>query len=206
MIFAIGNSHANLFTNNHPAIFNEFTEREGFKSYAKVGCVAYHFYEHHLPWVKEVIEKHGQKDKIMLIIGEVDCRLHLPIQSEKQNRTPEDITQECVNRFFECVLELRKTNEVIGWGGHPCTNGTKIQNPENELSGTEFIRNKYYKLWNDLMKEKCDKNGVPFVTILRHLINSDGSTNTEYLDDFCHLKYTKAWPLIKRELNELNLL
>src|SRR5210317_1321514 len=98
MIVAVGNSHAHFFTNTPPAQ-RGYSEKEGycFTSYSLNGTdnkrkidgdisapLAYTFYEKWLPILLKRIESQNLpitlSDTIVLVLGEIDCRLHLPRQ------------------------------------------------------------------------------------------------------------------------------
>ena len=115
MIYAIGNSHAHFFTNSHPADTEGRFKNEYFTSYSLGPTIAYNFYEHHLQKIIELIQSNKinilPSDHILLVVGEVDCRWHLPKQAEEQKRNVQDIVNECIDRFFKTHLFL-KQNEI----------------------------------------------------------------------------------------------
>ena len=60
-----------------------------FRTYHLGPTIAYNFYEHHFPRVLDIINTSNinkEDDYICLVVGEVDCRWHLPLQAEKQDR------------------------------------------------------------------------------------------------------------------------
>ena len=122
MIHLIGNSHVNTFSNDNEVKLS--FENEYFKPYHIGPVIAYNFYEHHMGSVNEIINNNNiQKDEyISLIVGEVDCRVHLPLQADKQNKTDFEIVEECVNRLFICYDNLLERGfNIIVYSNHPTT-------------------------------------------------------------------------------------
>lgn len=112
MIHCIGNSHAHYFTQSHPGSVECNKENQLFNSYSIGPIIAYNFYEHHLPKVYKVLEKinYKQDDYILLIVGEVDCRWHLPKMIEINNLDINEAINECVDRYFKTIIELKNNS------------------------------------------------------------------------------------------------
>lgn len=128
MIHCIGNSHVQVFSGADPMVYWPDTAQNlvpGFRTYNIGPIIAYNFTTKHLPKVRQVIEKEkigkiGSTDSIMLVVGEVDCRWHLPYQASLQKRDALDVVQETVGRYFESFLLLRETGyNVIAWALTP---------------------------------------------------------------------------------------
>jgi hypothetical protein len=206
MIFVFGNSHAHVFTDTHPATFGIGKQSEKFISLSLGPTIAYNFYEHHYPtmfnWIQQ-LNINKEKDYIVLAIGEVDCRWHLPYQAHIQNKTNEEIVTECIDRYFSVYLVLKeKGYNIIGWGGHPSTT-TEHNDDQNEpVFGDCLTRNKISLLWNNLLKEKCEENDIPFVSIIEDLIDENGLTKMEYFSDYCHLKFNKVSNIINNRFSK----
>lgn len=206
MIYVFGNSHAHVFTNTHPGVFGVGNHNENFVSLSLGPTIAYNFYEHHYPtmlnWMQQLnIDK--EKDYILLAIGEVDCRWHLPYQASIQNRSNEDIVRECVDRYFNVYLDLKNRGyNIIGWGGHPSTTAGHSDNLEEPIFGDCLTRNKISLLWNNFLKEKSEQNKIPFISIIEDLIDDNGLTKMEYFSDYCHLNFSKVNHLIDNKFSQ----
>lgn len=212
MIYCFGNSHAHFFTNSTPSKFGEgekSRESNIFRSFSLGPIIAYNFYEHHFPimiqWMNEL--PITIDDYILFAVGEVDCRWHLFNQAEKQNRDVIEMTHECIDRFFRAYLHLKESGyKIIGWGGHPSTKQSSNNNPDCPVYGECLPRNRVSLAWNDYLEKKCKENDIPFVSIIRELINVDGITNMDYYSDYCHLKAEKALPIVIEKLKTQNLI
>jgi hypothetical protein len=208
-IHVIGNSHVNIFRSlNTDTLFGDDTISL-FKTHHIGPTIAYNFYEHHYPKILEILERDNldkQTNYICLIVGEVDCRLHLPKQASIQNKNIYDLTKECVDRFFRCYTDLiSKGYKVIVWGGHPSTTSGHSDNPDKPVFGDCITRNKISIYWNNYLKQKSEELNIPFISVMHELILKDGLTNMSYFMDYCHLKSTKIMPLVMDKINNLKL-
>lgn len=201
MIYIFGNSHVNFFTNSHPG--TEKTQTNNIFTYNLGPTIAYNFYEHHFPAVLNWVTyyKLPQNTPILLCVGEVDCRLHIPQQAELQKRSIYDVAEECVDRFFRCFLDLQHYGyKPIGWGGHPSTMSPHNMNdPEALIYGDPLTRNKTSLFWSNYLERKCRIHNIHFLSIISKLINKDCSTKMEYFSDYCHLN-KKILPLVTETL------
>ncbi len=223
-IHVIGNSHVSIFAGSsniipyypHKSIFstkdkNNEIEIE-FNVYHLGPIIAYNFFEHHYSKVLDIIKDHivdSENEYILIIIGEVDCRWHLPKQASLQNKTNDIIVEECIERFFRSILDLKlKGYKCIGWGGHPSTNTGHNDSESCPVFGNVLERNKITKYFETKLKEKCIDNNIPFISIVDKLINTDGTTKMEYFIDYCHLNHNLVFndiiQLIKKNILNLN--
>jgi hypothetical protein len=216
MIYALGNSHANYFANSHPGVlgfgdpsqFNYGKERnEHFMSYSANfhnpnpkyrHVLAHKFMERYYPYITNVINNinYTENDYIMLIVGEIDCRWHIPKKITLQNLPAEEVVLEFINDLFPAFINLQENGyNVVGWGGQPSTTGNHNDDPDNPVYGDCLFRNKISLLWNDLLYNKCKEHGMKFVSIIRDLIDESGLTKMEYFMDYCHLTQ-KSFPMV----------
>lgn len=212
-IHVIGNSHVSIFS-GASKIINCLPEKSIYRAtddieyhaYHLGPTIAYNFFEHHYPIVRKIIEKNVDKenDYIMMAVGEVDCRWHLPKQAEFQNKKIELIVEECVSRFFRCYLECKENGyKCIGWGSHPSTNQGHSENPNSPVYKDVLTRNKISKEFETFLREKCQSNQMLFLSIFDDLLNKDGTTNMEYLIDYCHLKADKVLPMVTEKIKKI---
>ena len=146
-------------------------------------------------------------DYILLAIGEVDCRWHLPYQAHLQNKNNNDIVSECIERLFKSYLDLKSRGyNVIGWGGHPSTSSSHNDDPQQPVFGDCLNRNNITLLWDEYLSTKCNSNNIPYISIVRDLIDDNGLTKMEYFSDYCHLDYNKIYPLIEKKFRDQNLI
>ena len=79
MIHCIGNSHINTFS-GEPELNYKNVQNDYFKGYWIGPTIAYNIFDHHFKNAMNHVREISNFDYITLIVGEVDCRLHLPQQ------------------------------------------------------------------------------------------------------------------------------
>lgn len=163
---------------------------------------------------KEIIDSIISKvykngDHVMFCFGEVDIRAHLIKQSQQQNRDILEIVNECVERYFNVILEYKNRGvSVLVWGPIASWNNKKPYTGGPSF-GTDLERNHVTKLFNEKLKEYCSQNEIKFVTLFYDMLNEDGTTNETYLDDWegshMHLSQ-RAMPKIIEKFDEQGLI
>lgn len=206
MIYAIGNSHVNIFSGKDNGFFHP-GESPGFKSFPMGPTIAYNFTEHHLPKIEKIIEDYQipKGSKILLVVGEVDCRWHIPFQAHKQNRQTGLIIDECLSRFFKTFLTLSEMGyEPMGWGTHPTTNRPHSDDQSEPVFGDIIYRNGICLFWNEYLRGKCNRYGFEYKSIYPYLVYPNNMTRTEYFQDYCHLSTEKVRPFIDKEFGVIS--
>jgi hypothetical protein len=207
MLRVIGNSHAGIFSGKQQnwatwpgkcidTIVNV-------KSFQLGPIIAYNFYEHHLPKVYEIINADPplKHDWYLFTVGEVDCRWHIPFQSDKKKVRFESVVEECCDRYFKALLDLKnKKINVAVWGVHPSTSSGHNEDPDNPVFGDFLLRNSISEYWNSYSDYLCRLYKIPFISIYYDLLNNDFTRKDEYFLDYCHLS-EKALPIIKGKIN-----
>lgn len=207
MIHLIGNSHINSFSKGSLVRFENISN-EYFTGHWIGPTIAYNFFEHHLPKALQISSTINKKeDYVTLIVGEVDCRLHLPKQADIQKRSDEDIVNECIQRFIRCYdAYIYEGYKVIVTGTHPTTPTGHNDDPENPVWGNVERRNKISVLWNEGLKLESSIRKIPFVSIYNYLVDERNMTKTEYFIDYCHLNSSKVFPFIIKEMKEIGVI
>jgi hypothetical protein len=207
MIHCIGDSHSAVFSGVE-LMTPEWPGRSDdrlpwFRTY-RLGPVTAYQLERKLSIIQNVINRVGitTDDTILFCCGEVDCRAHLIKQMELQNKTVKEIVRECVDRYIEAVLQVKNWGmKVAVWGPIASWHPTKKYTGGPSF-GTCLERNEVTKEFNDYAKEMCEKNSIPFYSIFYKMIDSEGYTNPDLLDnwDGAHIHANqKTIPLILEE-------
>jgi len=121
--------------------------------------------------------------------GETDIRCHIGFNS---NNTVEQINliKTIINNYINLLIEIKKTFNFevacygpIASGIHNGPNGNNmIPSYSNSLE-----RNKITVIFNNILKETCDKNNIIYKDIFKHLINENMETKNELYCDKIHL-------------------
>jgi hypothetical protein len=127
----------------------------------------------------------------VLCFGEIDCRAHLVRIALKNNTSLSEAVNVTVERymmFVDWFVDYFGIPVVI-WGPGPTTPPAKFSfNPNYPAIGTTVERNYAAFCFNQAcMRESKSRPHVEHATILQHLINFEGITNTNALYDGCHV-------------------
>jgi hypothetical protein len=131
--------------------------------------------------------------RVMLVFGEIDCRVQFIRQSRKQNQPIDVIVAGCVERYFSVVLEIRDRGyQPLIWN----VIATANHMPDGDFPtvGTPQERNHAAKLFNQKLEDCCDVNGIPFISIFDSIVDENNHTNMGYFWDCVHLSQ-RAMPL-----------
>ena len=147
------------------------------------------------------------KDILLLVFGEIDARVHIYNQHIKTGRPIQSLILDTVSNYGKVIKELHgKGFKVVILGIPPAgvhvykpfTDGTYT--PHNYGSLQERIG--ISLLFNDLLKEFCELNGILFIDVLSISKDKDGSMRKDYAADEAHLN-TKIVPFIMEQLKPL---
>jgi hypothetical protein len=168
--------------------------------------IAYNFYEHHFEKVKEYLKSvNKETDYIMFVVGEVDCRYHLPKQADEQKKSDDVIVRECVERFNRVYDEL-KGYKIIITSTHPTTTeGHSMTNLDRPIYGDMKRRNNISILWNKYMEEYANQNKIPYLSLYKHLVDENNNTKMEYFFDYCHLNSDSIIGFLEEEFNNIGI-
>jgi len=215
-IHCIGSSHVCIFTGTDKlfgGIDHSYDTLTYFKTYQLGAVLAYSIgTPGHSMYnlIHEIIRNISKDQWILLCFGEIDCRAHLIKQKEIQNRTIESVTEECTNKYFSTISELKdQGNNLIIWGAIPTYDIDVDKDSTEPLAKIEYPyygiakeRNYATKYFNDLLEKYCNEKDIKFGSIFDDLINSNGLRKNEYFLDAIHLS-TKALPLIIDKISNL---
>jgi hypothetical protein len=206
MIHCVGNSHINTFSGESFLRYKDVSNNY-FIGHWIGPVIAYNFFEHHLQSSLNCLWGIKKEDYVTLVVGEVDCRIHLPKHADLQQRKDEDVVRECILRFMRSYDGIKNLGfKVIVIGTHPTTLSGHNDDPDNPVWGDVERRNKICVIWNSLLKEESFKRDIPFVSIYDHLVDENNLTKMDYFLDYCHLNSSKVFPFIIQELRKAKII
>ncbi len=211
IIHCIGDSHANFFCgsdemqpvwpedgikNSHPL----------FRSYRIGPVLAYNLcrYNSSTRGRETLFELLGQlpkKSNILFCFGEIDCRAHVVLQSEKQSRPTKEIVKEVVDRYFSVLQEVQNMGfNILVWNvipSAPTDINSRINVPQEYLfHGTRDERNAVTIEFNTYLKKLAEANGMFFMDFFHRLMNEDKTVKLQYYSkDDIHLSQD-AMPIV----------
>ena len=138
-----------------------------------------------------------EKSKVICVFGEIDCRIHIKKQADKQGCKVEKIIDEVIANYGNFLNRLKKRGyEVIAYA--------PVAQLADSLDyikfGTQEERNKITIDFTKKLSEFCKKNEIKFISILDELLNKDMTTRDDLYRDGVHLN-DKAIKLIADKLN-----
>lgn len=201
-IHCVGNSHANTLTNTELSHIGKSPQVGPFISYSIGAGLAWKFTEKHLSTVQGLGIPIG--DPLLLMIGEVDIRVHIIKQSEIQNRSVADIVYETVDKFFEGVKILNRDYQVICYSNQPTTSKERSE-PDSPVYGDAGKRNYASYLWDSYLGQLCAAENIPYVSVLSEMMDDFVTDETKFVD-YCHVRPDFLIPLVTKKLEDLAIL
>ena len=213
MILAVGDSHANFFTNSLPSTrrystHSEFNISSWCQNGATVAPLAYTFYNKWLPIFynnikqKEVLVNKG--DVFIIALGEVDCRAQLSKKYLMNDQLSiKDVVTECVDRLFKGILKIKTDGYIpVAWELAPPNKNLVMNAMKYPCYGDADLRNEIVKEWNSYLEQKCKEHDVSLLHIFDYVSNFN---NTDSYIDQIHLNSKLLLPYIIDQLNEIKL-
>lgn len=224
MIYIIGDSHVSVFSGTDKThdglihiqpefgtcytlsqgqlrpVINKFEQNIPYFCPIKVGSyTAYNSYNK-LPKIEQAIAEYNIScnDFIFLCFGEIDIRIHIGPQAEKQNVPLNKAIENCVDNYMKTILYLKsKYCNVCVYSPIASTIGW---DPDDY--GDVNIRNEMTIYFNNYLTEQCTLNGIIVKGITNKLILPDGTTDESYYMDAIHLAQ-KSMPFIQNEFEDI---
>lgn len=177
-IISIGDSHAALAIANIPrcrimtigSITMHRVTRDGLQSF---GIAANQFPPH---------------QNIVLSLGEIDCRMHIVKQSERQQRPFSEIVLDLVNRYF---VEIHKTFSarpdlrIIVSGVVPALRARNAG--EGFYYGDDTLRRTIHAFMNQCIQQKCAAYGYDHLDVFSKYVDEEGFIRYSLSDHSHHL-------------------
>lgn len=213
MIICLGDSHSSVFSQKERIIsqwpIKEYRLFSRFKP-VRIGPATAYNLGTKVELLNNILNKtfYRKNDYVLFCFGEVDIRAHLIKQSKIQNAKIETLVVNCVDRYVAAMKSVnpnRKLNKAVF---APIASWSENKPYDGPSYGTNLERNKTTRLFNDYLEKTCIENNIKFISIFDELLNEDGTTDSNYLDDFgsgIHLNQ-KSMPLILNKLKTNNLI
>lgn len=215
MIWGFGNSHAAIFSGIKPCgnirgpklgVAEPNPNYKNIRTIFLGPIIAYNFRKSHLPTLLSTLSQYRvdkNNDSIALYVGEVDCRFHLAKRIMEKEDTAENIVSDCIKRYYSIIKQLKDEGwKMIVFGTHPTTTKNHSEDLNSPYWGTCKFRNDICVMWNKKLKECCDIDNIPFISIYDKLVDENNITKMEYFLDYCHLSYDKCFPMFVDEMRK----
>lgn len=129
------------------------------------------------------------KDIIVLVFGEIDCRIHFYYQYKKQGegRPIRRLIEETVGKFMALVATMTKEGYKVVVQGVVGPGRETNKYGYSEYAG-EKERAEIYREFNRQLRESCIKNGILFIDLYRETVGGDGLVKKNLARDEVHIK------------------
>lgn len=206
-IFVIGNSHVHMFD-----FSDMFVTVAG--SIPNAGATAHNLNKKNSTsqsnrMLFDLANKIDKKnDSIILVYGEVDCRVHIYYQFKKNNEkyTITELINNTINNYGSVMQELKNMGIKFYVCGIPPVDWEVNHNIISlyKWQTTPEIHYNIYKEFNDKLGSFCQKMGYKYLDIYSKTIDNNGFRKKEYDEDSIHLN-KNALPFIVDMLKEYDI-
>ena len=209
MLICLGDSHSSVFSQEEKIIsqwpIKDFKFLSKFKP-IRIGPATAYNLENKLPLLNKALNRtfYFQNSFVLFCFGEVDIRAHLIKQSKLQNKNVDLLIKECVNRYICTIKKVKPYRKIKKAVFAPIASWSDAKPYNGPSYGSNIDRNIVTRKFNKYLEEQCIKNNLIFISIFEEMLNKDGTTNPDFLDDFgagIHLNQ-KSMPIILKKLKQ----
>lgn len=153
----------------------------------------------------QIVGKLGRKDMVMLLFGEIDCRIHIYYQHKKSDgkHSIDDLIDRTIYNYGEIMAQLKQRS--VNFFIHCVSPATEVGNEyKYPFYGTPEVRSRINRAFNEKLRAFCAENGYRFIDIYDKVADENGLMLKEYAGDDIHLN-RKAVKLARAELRKLGV-
>jgi len=144
----------------------------------------------------------SRKDIVLLVFGEIDCRIHLYYQYKKGNesRPLGELINDTIASYGTVLEQVRALGiEPVVQGVPPAT---RVRNEYRyPFYAPPEVHSRISRMFNEKLKALCEGNGYRYIDVHTGFSNADGFMLAECAADEIHLN-GRAAEHVKRELRE----
>jgi lysophospholipase L1-like esterase len=148
-----------------------------------------------------LVERINSRDVVLLVFGEIDCRIHIYYQYKRNNekKTIAELIDETISNYGAILNQLHNLN--INFIVHGVPPATQVRNEYRyPFYASPEVHCQINALFNESLKTFCKANGYPYIDIHSQFSDDNGFMLQEYAADEIHLNSNVA-DYVKRELN-----
>lgn len=189
--FVIGDSHTGIFKRTYPFIAYHVGPATAY------GISKENSTTNSRKKIEKIIRIILKNDNVILLFGEIDCRIHIynQFKKNKENISIKEIINRILDSYFVILQEIKsKSQKVYVCGVPPAGWQKNIFN--YPYYGNEKTRSEINKEFNRELKKECEKNNIIPIDIHSNFSDENGMMLKHYTDDNVHLN-KNALPIIK---------
>jgi hypothetical protein len=183
IIHVIGDSHLRPFVFRSPFLLHHISQATAYnlnkdKSYSQSKKYLNSF----LPAINK------KRDVLLLVFGEIDARVHIYLQYEKNNKeiSIEKLIDTTVERYGETIGRLKNDGFAVCVHGLPPA-ARKDFESDLPFLGSPEQRSEISRQFNNKLGDFCRKNDVLFIDMQMIAADEKGFIKKEYAADEVHL-------------------
>ena len=155
-------------------------------------------------------------DKILIMLGEVDCGFVIWVRSKRYNISIDDQINISVNNLFTFVDNIIETKNYTNKDIIICgsilptikdnTDKKFLSGVRSEVDVSQLERTKKTIEYNNLLKINCHKYGYNYIEIVNNILGKDGIVRDEFLNSNSadhHLDNEKTYKLWLSKLKNM---
>lgn len=145
--------------------------------------------------------------KVLLSIGEIDCRIHMAKTIKAGKSSIEDAVEKTAAKFIKLLVELKERGYRPALWALPqiVPKDEKLSSPTFPFVGSYELRRDITYAYLERLKAHCGENGIPCVSILGMYHPPMEKATREFFHDGTHLSQ-RLMPLALRELEKAGVL
>jgi len=196
LIHMIGDSHVKMFRGNRLFVVHH------------IGAATAHNLGNHNSTTNSnrklfnIIDKISRKDIVVLVFGEIDCRVHIYYQYKKNNerRAIGELIDGTISNYGRVLEKLRGAGiKFLVYGVPPAT---KVRDEYRyPFYAPPEIHSQINRTFNEKLKEFCEETGYEYIDVHSRFSDESGFMLREYAADEIHLN-GRVVDFVKGELNE----
>jgi hypothetical protein len=135
-----------------------------------------------------IIDRIGRRDIVVLVFGEIDCRIHIYYQYKKngETKTLAELIDDTISCYGTVLEKLRDRGMNFAVQGVPPA--TRVRNEYRyPFYATPEIHCQISAMFNERLEAACEKNGYPYIDVYSRSADEDGFMLQEYAADEIHL-------------------
>jgi len=217
ILHCVGDSHANFFSGYDemqpewpaPDIKNRIPQ---LRSYRIGPVLAYRLCEYGTTYrgrekLEQLLDCLSPGDHLMFCFGEIDCRAHVLIQAERQQRPAEEIISNIVERYLSAIMRVKgRGYRPLLWNVIPSAptdiNERIVVPPQYLFQGSCEERNRITRIFNAELQQAAESADIPFINIFNQLLSESGTVARFFYADDIHLSQ-RAMPMALAALSEV---
>ena len=170
------------------------------------GSLTYNFFWHdnYYGQVLRMLEGKNKSNAVVsLILGEIDCRIHIGKQIVA-GRPMDEAVEEVVDRLLLPLLDLKQKGwRCLAFAVQPASNHPACDLNDCPATGTPQIRNTITREFNRILAHKCRIHGFLFCDLFDELMADEKNADMRFFMDYVHLRGTLVRPMYEAKLATL---